>query len=318
MSGNLYKNTLRVFAVVYLLSHFILTRYSACQQSSEKIKITYIASWYGNFGGIKLKEPEDISVSPQGFVYICDTGNNRILKITLHGDFISSAGGFGWGEKEFDNPVSICAKNGLDVFVADYYNNRLVRFDRDLNYIACLGTDKDIDEDFRFGFPVSVDISDQGELFCVDGENIRIIKFDVTGKPQIEFGGFNAGRGKLADPSAILISENNRIYIADQELGLLKVYDIHGNFLADLGKEFLQKPVGLAEVSRGIFAVPDFALKKVVILSQNNSLLAMFSLSDYTALSFQKLSAAACFENYLFIADAGRSAIDVFKIDIRM
>ena len=39
-----------------------------------------------------LKNPADIFIDPQGFVWIADTGNNRVLKFTADGEYVTQLG----------------------------------------------------------------------------------------------------------------------------------------------------------------------------------------------------------------------------------
>ena len=98
-----------------------------------------------------MMESQAISVDLNGNIYVADTGNNRILKFGPNGKFIKSAGGFGWENQQFDMPIDICATSALDVFVADYNNQRIERYDKDLNYISSLYSDDSKPEYLQFG-----------------------------------------------------------------------------------------------------------------------------------------------------------------------
>jgi DNA-binding beta-propeller fold protein YncE len=43
--------------------------------------------WFGTGDG-EFAQPKGIAVDPRGFVYVVDSGNNRIQKFTSDGDFI--------------------------------------------------------------------------------------------------------------------------------------------------------------------------------------------------------------------------------------
>lgn len=74
-----------------------------------------------------LKNPADIFIDTQGFVWIADTGNNRVLKFTGDGTFVSQLG-------SPDGPAKLNAPEGIyvtplgDIWVADRGNGRLVQF----------------------------------------------------------------------------------------------------------------------------------------------------------------------------------------------
>jgi len=303
------QKTTAVF--VFVLIFFLMNKLY-CQPTAPVPEIKYVGTWNKSVSDIDIKNALGISAGPDGSVYIADTGNNRIIKLSSKGLFEKEQGGFGWGAGQFDNPVSICGRNGLDVFVADYFNNRIERFDKDLNYIAELSPDEEWDENFQFGFPLGVDISSQGELFCIDGENKRILKFDVMGNPQIEFGGFSAGEGRLKNPCSIFVSDRGRVYVSDKDLSIVRVFDAHGNFLFDMGSSVFKKPAGITDLNNNEIAVTDKSMNCVFIFTSDGELLKKFTLSDFTALKFYEVADVAFWNNTLYVLDSGRSSIDVF------
>jgi hypothetical protein len=199
-------------------------------------------------------------------VYIADTGNQRLQKFSQEGEFITEIGGFGWSKEQFDGPVDLSARNGLDVFVADHFNARIERYDKDLHYLASLGSSEEWPENLQFGFPMGVDISSQGELIVLEGENHRVLKLDVLGNPQRSFGDFDAGSGRLMQPQRLLVSPAGRIFVTDLEPARIVEYDIHGNFLAESGANLFTHPAGLAESDDHTLFVADPGLRQIIIL----------------------------------------------------
>jgi DNA-binding beta-propeller fold protein YncE len=43
----------------------------------------------------------------RGYVYVADSGNNRVEKFTSNGTFITKWGSFGKGEGQFNTPIGI-------------------------------------------------------------------------------------------------------------------------------------------------------------------------------------------------------------------
>ncbi|MDP2947984.1 MAG: TIGR03663 family protein, partial [Chloroflexota bacterium] len=76
--------------------------------------------------------PRDVAIDPDGNVWVTDTGDNRLLKFAPDGTFQTALGKPGAEPGQFQEPVAIeIAANG-DIFVADAWNSRVQRFDRDL------------------------------------------------------------------------------------------------------------------------------------------------------------------------------------------
>jgi hypothetical protein len=91
-----------------------------------------------------------------------------------------------------------------------------------------------------------MDLSSQGELFCLDGENQRIIKFDASGEPQLVFGDLNTGEGRLTDPRRILVLDPLTVYVTDGNPARVVVFDGYGNLRNSFGQGILQNPIGMA------------------------------------------------------------------------
>ena len=194
---------------------------------------------FGNF-----VQASSLSIDPQGNIYVADAGNNRILKFSSGGKFLAEVGGYGWGEQEFDRPYDVSATSGLNVFVADYGNHRIQRYDRSFNFISTLYTREDADASKRFGYPMAVALSRQGELFVSDGENNRILKITPFNTVERVFGGFDAGLGRLIRPGQIEIDLHDRVYVIDETR--VVVFDNFGNYVRTIGSGVLQQPTGLS------------------------------------------------------------------------
>ena len=77
-----------------------------------------------------------ISADSKGFVYVADTGNNRIQKFDSQGKFVSRIGALGDDPGEFKSPSSIAVDSKDFVYVADTDNNRIQKFDSNERYVS--------------------------------------------------------------------------------------------------------------------------------------------------------------------------------------
>lgn len=77
-----------------------------------------------------LAAPEDVAADLKGFIYVCDTGNRRVLRYDSYGEFIQrvnvepDADGLPLAE-----PVAVAADDSL-IYVADRAANRVIRYQR--------------------------------------------------------------------------------------------------------------------------------------------------------------------------------------------
>lgn len=173
-----------------------------------------------------FSEATSFALSPQGYFYVADNGSDEIYKIDSLGSKLIAFGGYGWGNGQFDFPIDV-SLNALNIFVTDRNNHSVQQFDKDLNFISRLYTRDGENSDAAFGFPLSADISSMGDLFILDSENKRILKFDLFGKFIQQFGGFDAGEFSIKNPKKLIVTGNNNVMVLDGKN--LIIFDIFGN-----------------------------------------------------------------------------------------
>ena len=208
----------------------------------EGVHDTLSAEFLFSFGS--FSSPKGIAVAPSGLIYVVDTGNNKVKVYSPSGDSLREIGGYGWGQLEFDQPYDVFAGDGLNIYVADYGNHRIQRFDKNLNYISTLNTRDDDDVSKRFGYPAGITLSRLGDLFLLDTENIRVIKVNSFSTIERNFGGIDAGKGRLTNPRQVGIAGNDLVCVLDQDK--IVVYDYFGNFIRTIGQGTLVEPRGFA------------------------------------------------------------------------
>ena len=74
-------------------------------------------------------------------IWVADTSNNRIQKLTVAGAYVDKLGTSGAGADQFSLPFGICHdSNGSNLYITDTYNHRMVLLDDDLDGNAGGGT----------------------------------------------------------------------------------------------------------------------------------------------------------------------------------
>ena len=261
---------------------------------------------------VQLNGAKGLSVDLSGDLYIADTGNNRILKISPSGEIINVVGGFGWDAEQFYTPLDICTGSALDVFVADYNNNRIQRYDKDLNYISSLNSDENWDESYQFGYPKSIDVSIHGELFILDRENVRILKLNSFGEPELSFGDYSEGKGQLLDPVQLTISPQDVIYVSDRQANKILVFDYFGNYISEIGGSILKEPQGISFSDRKLLFVADTGNKRIAVFNPAGELIYQWSQISPSEGTFQNPVDVVSFEKKVFVLDDDR--IFVFEL----
>jgi DNA-binding beta-propeller fold protein YncE len=273
-------------------------------------------------GTAKLSQPLGMDIDPDGNIYLADTGNNRILKCNRRSELLREAGGFGFDKQQFDRPVDIWAGNGLDVFVVDYNNQRLERYDKDLNYIASYYSDEAQQESLQFGYPAAVGFSASGEIFLADHEFNRVLRIDSFGKPKSSFGDFNWGEGRLARPAKILLTARQKIFVSDSTAETIVEFDYYGNFVRRLGEGVLRDPAGMAvqganskgQKTDGLLLAADRGNHRIVCFGNDGEKILDFGKRGRAPGEFSFPADVAVHGNRIFVLDTGNNRVQVFEL----
>ncbi|MBQ9198257.1 MAG: gluconolactonase [Clostridia bacterium] len=126
--------------------------------------------WEGGALGA-FRSPQDLCVSPEGRIYIADTGNNRI--VVLADDLktvLQVIDGFeAEGQKQtFSSPSGVAVSQNRQLYVADSQNHRIVVLELDGTFVKYVQNPQSevLDEGYTFTpLKVSVDYADR--VYCV-------------------------------------------------------------------------------------------------------------------------------------------------------
>ncbi len=264
--------------------------------------------------GLPLSEPQALCSDPEGNIFIADTGNHRILRFDQQGRFQLAIGSIGWEREQFDRPLDLSARTGLDLFIADYNNERIERYDLKLNYIASYPSEERLPDELRFGFPRGVDVSRHGEWFVCESEHNRVLKFSATGVPVLSFGDFNWGEGQLRDPVKVEVSRDDLVYVTDQGSRQVVVFDYYGNFVTRFGEDVLEKPNGLTWSDDGKLFVVDSGRDRVVVFNAQHVRVYAWGGSGNRYGAFRAPSDVAVVKDRIYVLDAGNSRVQVFQL----
>lgn len=151
--------------------------------------------------GAKLNSPADVTVAPDGTIYIADTDNHRIRMIDKNGRITTFSGkgtsGFGGDggaslDAKFRSPAGVVADAKGNVYVADTGNNRIRRIDPTgiVSTIAGTGV-ADFSGDggpapyAQLDSPTDVFLTADGILFIADRDNDAVRQMTPSNAPAI-------------------------------------------------------------------------------------------------------------------------------------
>jgi len=215
--------------------------------SPEGIISTFAGSASAGFAGdggsataARLSLPESVAVDSAGDVFIADTGNSRIRKVTPDG-VISTAAGTGTYGFNGDNGLAISAQvsyvSGVavdaagNIFIADRDNNR-IRKVTPAGVISTVagssaggfGGDGGAATSAKLAAPFGVTVDAAGNLFIADRDNGRVRKVNPDGFiTTLAGGGTTSSLGDggpatsalLSGPRGVATDSAGNVYISD-------------------------------------------------------------------------------------------------------
>jgi tripartite motif-containing protein 71 len=248
------------------------------------------------------------------FVYVADSGNDRVQRFNLQGGEAMSWGGKGSAPGQFSYPRGVAA-NAAEVLVSDDDNHRIEKFAPEGAFIATVGSQGT--GAGQFGFPYGVALDAAGNAYVADDINHRVVKLD----PQLGFagawGGFGTRPGQLAFPRALAADPAGNTYVADTANDRISVFDPEGNFLRALGISArgpgqLTGPRGLAIDPTGRLLASDTVGNRLELFAPGSGAFA----GQWTLAAGRGLSRPAGLAvdplGSVYIADAGNARVSRF------
>jgi uncharacterized protein (TIGR03437 family) len=268
---------------------------------------TFAGDSYAFFGGdagpanqAQLYLPSGVAVDSSGNVYIADSGNAAIRKVTTDGNIntivgdtsngnppIGYAGDGGPAYKaSLRQPTEVMVDSSGNLYIADTGNSAIRKVDTKNNISTIAGTgtpgaatDGSDATKATLNFPSGVAVDSSGNVYIADSLNLRIRKVasgggisTVAGNGVYSYSGDGgpATAAQLNSPEAVAADSSGNLYIADTGNNVVRkvvngtITNFAGNASAGSGSGQLNGPQGLAVDSSGNVYISDTQNNRVL------------------------------------------------------
>ncbi len=179
----------------------------------------------GTGAAATFNSPEGIAVDDVGNVYVADTRNDTIRKITSGGSVTTLAGVAGQsgggdgagGSARFSNPSAVAVDGSGNVYVADFSNAtiRMINLSGTVSTVAgfagSLGFADGEGAVARFNQPYALAVDGSGNLYVADTYNRAIRKIAPGGSVTT----LNGPQTRFYYPQGIVVGASGDIYVVD-------------------------------------------------------------------------------------------------------
>ncbi len=146
----------------------------------------------------KLKMPASVALDDSGNIYIADQYNNRVRKISISGNIITTiagtgiAGALGDGSlavnAQIDSPISVAVDHSYNVYIADYKNAKVRKIDavtKNISTFAGTGVygysgDNGLAANAQLKLPADLQTDVLGNLYIADEDASVIRKINLS------------------------------------------------------------------------------------------------------------------------------------------
>lgn len=259
-----------------------------------------------------------VAVDATGNVFVTDSANNRVLKYSSAGVFLSSWGTLGSANGEMKFPTGIAVDTAGNVYVVDSNNFRIQKFTGTGAFLAKWGSYGSAQGQMKYPRGIAVDPA--GNVFVSDATLHVITKYDSSGTYVTRWGGYGGSDGRMKFPRGLATDANGHVYVADYTNDRVQKFDGSGAFLGKWGTPGtgpgeLDRPYGIAVDSLGAVYVSDTHNHRVQKFAPWSALLSTWGTPGSDDGEFiEPYGIAVDAARSVFVVDGGNNRVQKFSL----
>ncbi len=264
----------------------------------------------GSFGSGRGQFTDPTTIILDGkILYICDSGNNRIVKLDTDLNWLDSFSVLPEDLYKLDYPLGLIVDNSRILWVADTRNNRLVGFSDQGEFVRTFGEFGISAGTFNQPKGLGLDIS--GNIYVCDNGNDRVQVVDNKGTFIREFGQTGPLQERLQSPLQLSVMPDGMVAVSDTHSPPLKFFDSFGNFrqaFLTSSPNVITRPTGFSQDNYKNLYVADSASGKVVYFSLEKS-----TILGVITEGLREPYGIATVRDLVFVTDKKRHQLLVFR-----
>lgn len=258
-------------------------------------------------GADELREPLGLAVDARDFVYVADAMTGKVFRYSLEGESL-----------EFETPSSATSLYPIDVavqgsfvYVLDYADNRIIRYDTRGSYLDVLLSFRE----FERMHPTSLTVDESGRFITTDVENHTLTLWTPLMDIELTVGEFGWAEGSFNRPRKAVILPDGRIVVAEAGNRRLQILSPAGGYemvpAPPTGKEF-RTPRSVAVGRYGMIFVADTEGRRVLVFSAGGDFLT--DVDSFNGGGISPAAIAVGWRDRLFVADLHTRSILVYRL----
>jgi sugar lactone lactonase YvrE len=213
---------------------------------------------------LRLNKPSGVAVDESGQVYVADTNNDRVLKLSAAGAVLLELGRQnkkkdddtkpGKGTGEFNKPSGVAVDSTGSIYVSDRENRRVQVFSSTGAFtlqfpLPPVGQKADDDDDDKdkeeAGKPAGIAVDSLGNIYVADPKGGRVLKFSPAGT-LLQSLTVVSEEGKRGQPFGVAVTPSGDcLLVSDRKHSLIFKFDLQGNQTLVFGGKGKKKKTGI-------------------------------------------------------------------------
>jgi len=225
-------------------------------RAKTQLRLAEIIGERGTNAG-QFNSPTGLSVDRSGVLYVADSYNHRVQRVTPSGG-VAIIGGRGSGRGQFLSPQGIATDRERAFYIVEQGNHRVQKFSSQGVLQLMFGKSGSGHGEMRGPMGIAVSPG-TGDIFVADTGNHRIQRFNKEGQFLGLIGAPGGLYAPLVSPQAVAVDAGDNLFVADTLARRVVQYDPQGRPVQRFAGLALAQPRALAVDPGGLLYVADSA-----------------------------------------------------------